>query len=80
MTSAILEVENLSKRFGGFVALDDINLCVAAGEAPPQPVFNRETRVLIWVKRARSRPPIADAFQLYVSAIDRGICPRRRYI
>ena len=32
MTTAILEVENLSKRFGGFVALDDINLCVAAGE------------------------------------------------
>jgi branched-chain amino acid transport system ATP-binding protein len=32
MTTAVLEVENLSKRFGGFVALDDINLCVAPGE------------------------------------------------
>jgi branched-chain amino acid transport system ATP-binding protein len=32
MTPAVLEVENLSKRFGGFVALDDINLCVAPGE------------------------------------------------
>jgi branched-chain amino acid transport system ATP-binding protein len=28
----LLEVENLSKRFGGFVALDDINLAVAEGE------------------------------------------------
>jgi len=32
MTATILEVENLSKRFGGFVALDDINLAVTAGE------------------------------------------------
>jgi branched-chain amino acid transport system ATP-binding protein len=32
MTTAVLEVENLSKRFGGFVALDDINLSVAPGE------------------------------------------------
>jgi branched-chain amino acid transport system ATP-binding protein len=32
MTPAVLEVENLSKRFGGFVALDDISLCVAPGE------------------------------------------------
>jgi branched-chain amino acid transport system ATP-binding protein len=28
----ILEVENLSKRFGGFVALENISLAVAAGE------------------------------------------------
>jgi branched-chain amino acid transport system ATP-binding protein len=32
MSAVVLEVENLSKRFGGFVALDDINLCVLAGE------------------------------------------------
>ena len=30
--AALLEVENLSKRFGGFVALEGINLSVAAGE------------------------------------------------
>src|SRR6516162_157326 len=30
--SQLLEVERLSKRFGGFVALDDINLAVTAGE------------------------------------------------
>ena len=30
--ASLLEVERLSKRFGGFVALDDINLTVAAGE------------------------------------------------
>src|SRR5579871_629379 len=30
--TALLEVERLSKRFGGFVALDEINLSVAAGE------------------------------------------------
>jgi branched-chain amino acid transport system ATP-binding protein len=30
--AALLEVENLSKRFGGFVALEDINLSVALGE------------------------------------------------
>src|SRR5579859_6899033 len=28
----LLEVEQLSKRFGGFIALDDINLTVAVGE------------------------------------------------
>jgi branched-chain amino acid transport system ATP-binding protein len=32
MASSLLEVENLSKRFGGFVALDGINLSVAPGE------------------------------------------------
>ena len=32
MAAQLLEVEQLSKRFGGFVALDDINLVVAAGE------------------------------------------------
>ena len=32
MAAQILEVEQLSKRFGGFVALDDVNLTVAAGE------------------------------------------------
>ncbi|HMA70256.1 MAG TPA: ABC transporter ATP-binding protein [Xanthobacteraceae bacterium] len=32
MTAQLLEVEGLSKRFGGFVALDDINLAVRAGE------------------------------------------------
>src|ERR1700732_2875644 len=32
MAAQLLEVERLSKRFGGFVALDDINLSVAAGE------------------------------------------------
>jgi branched-chain amino acid transport system ATP-binding protein len=30
--AALLEVENLSKRFGGFVALDGINLAVQPGE------------------------------------------------
>ena len=30
--TALLEVDNLSKRFGGFVALDGITLSVAAGE------------------------------------------------
>jgi branched-chain amino acid transport system ATP-binding protein len=32
MAARLLEVEQLSKRFGGFVALDDINLSVTAGE------------------------------------------------
>jgi branched-chain amino acid transport system ATP-binding protein len=32
MAAQLLEVEGLSKRFGGFVALDEINLAVAAGE------------------------------------------------
>jgi branched-chain amino acid transport system ATP-binding protein len=32
MAGSLLEVENLSKRFGGFVALDGINLSVAPGE------------------------------------------------
>jgi len=30
--AALLQVENLSKRFGGFVALDDVNLAVQPGE------------------------------------------------
>ncbi len=32
MSAPILEVKNLSKRFGGFVALDDISLSVPQGE------------------------------------------------
>src|SRR5258708_5168179 len=32
MATQLLEVERLSKRFGGFVALDEIDLSVAAGE------------------------------------------------
>jgi branched-chain amino acid transport system ATP-binding protein len=32
MNDPILQVDDLSKRFGGFVALDNINLAVAAGE------------------------------------------------
>src|SRR6266852_898031 len=32
MATQLLEVERLSKRFGGFVALDGIDLSVAAGE------------------------------------------------
>jgi branched-chain amino acid transport system ATP-binding protein len=32
MANALLQVENLGKRFGGFVALEDINLAVAPGE------------------------------------------------
>jgi branched-chain amino acid transport system ATP-binding protein len=32
MAAQLLEVERLSKRFGGFVALDDINFAVVAGE------------------------------------------------
>jgi len=32
MATQLLEVEGLSKRFGGFVALDDISLTVPAGE------------------------------------------------
>jgi branched-chain amino acid transport system ATP-binding protein len=32
METRLLEVERLSKRFGGFVALDEIDLSVAAGE------------------------------------------------
>jgi len=32
MSAQLLEVEGLSKRFGGFVALDEINLAVTAGE------------------------------------------------
>ena len=32
MASALLEVDNLGKRFGGFVALDGINLSVTQGE------------------------------------------------
>jgi branched-chain amino acid transport system ATP-binding protein len=32
MAAALLEVENVGKRFGGFVALDGINLSVAQGE------------------------------------------------
>ena len=34
MAAPLLEVENLGKRFGGFVALDGIDLSVAAGRAP----------------------------------------------
>ena len=30
--SQLLEIERLGKRFGGFVALEDISLSVAAGE------------------------------------------------
>ena len=30
--SSLLEIERLGKRFGGFVALEDISLSVAAGE------------------------------------------------
>jgi len=32
MSAPLLDVERLFKRFGGFIALDDINLTVAAGE------------------------------------------------
>src|SRR6478609_5073991 len=32
MSANLLEVESLGKRFGGFVALDGIDLAVAAGE------------------------------------------------
>src|SRR6516165_2026158 len=32
MTAQLLEVERLSKRFGGFVALDEVSLTVSAGE------------------------------------------------
>ena len=32
MATQLLDVERLSKRFGGFVALDEIDLSVAAGE------------------------------------------------
>ena len=32
MTEALLDIHNLSKRFGGFVALDGIDLAVAEGE------------------------------------------------
>ena len=32
MTANLLEVQSLGKRFGGFVALDGIDLTVAAGE------------------------------------------------
>jgi len=32
MAAQLLEAERLSKRFGGFMALDDINLAVTAGE------------------------------------------------
>jgi branched-chain amino acid transport system ATP-binding protein len=32
MSGALLDIRNLSKRFGGFVALDGIDLAVAAGE------------------------------------------------
>src|ERR1700751_6401986 len=32
MAAQLLEVERLSKRFGGFIALDDINLVARAGE------------------------------------------------
>ena len=32
MSAQLLEVEGLGKRFGGFVALDGINLAVNAGE------------------------------------------------
>ena len=32
MPASILEVRGLGKRFGGFVALDGINLTVATGE------------------------------------------------
>jgi branched-chain amino acid transport system ATP-binding protein len=32
MAEALLEVDDLTKRFGGFVALEDINLSVAEGE------------------------------------------------
>jgi len=32
MTGPLLEVEGLGKRFGGFVALDDINLTIGCGE------------------------------------------------
>ena len=32
MTAPLLDVQNLSKRFGGFVALDGIDLAVAPGE------------------------------------------------
>jgi branched-chain amino acid transport system ATP-binding protein len=32
MTAPLLRIENLSKRFGGFIALDGINLDVAPGE------------------------------------------------
>src|SRR5215831_18078265 len=32
MAAQLLDVESLSKRFGGFVALDEIDLTVSAGE------------------------------------------------
>jgi branched-chain amino acid transport system ATP-binding protein len=32
MTAPLLQVNQLSKRFGGFIALDDVNLSVAEGE------------------------------------------------
>ncbi len=32
MTAPLLKVENIGKRFGGFVALDNVNLEVAPGE------------------------------------------------
>jgi len=43
----ILEVSGLGKRFGGFVALDNINLSIALGESPtsianPAAVVSRE--------------------------------------
>jgi len=34
LPAAILEVRGLGKRFGGFVALENINITVAAGERP----------------------------------------------
>ena len=52
MAAQLLEVERLSKRFGGFVALDDINLAVAAGERENATATLVPTSTLVVVDRA----------------------------
>jgi ABC-type phosphonate transport system ATPase subunit len=36
---ALLEVENVTRRFGGVVALDEVSFSVEKGEIVPEPLF-----------------------------------------
>ena len=65
MSSApILEVSGLSKRFGGFVALDGINLLPTLTGAPVQP------RTLYWRYKANAQRAIRDGDMKYLKILD----------